>query len=85
MNCFNTIKKEGLNTGIVSLKTKDGILSWINVYDTGETIQHYLPDIVLFAKVIFASGIYLKNGLDVFVKITRFNDENLTRKIEIFY
>jgi hypothetical protein len=36
-------------------------------------------------KAVYVSELYSKNRLDVYIKLTRLNDPNLTRKLEIFY
>ena len=85
LNSFNLDTNYGVNTGLVSLQTDKGIVTFINTYDIGKSTDPYIPDITQFVKAVFASGIYVKNGLDVYVKIRRFNDPEETRKIEIFY
>jgi len=86
LNSFGSDDKDGINTGIITLKTKNGIISWTNAYDVGTSIEPFVPaDLIIFTKATFVSGIYAMNGLDVYIKIFRFDDSKLTRKIEIFY
>lgn len=85
LNTFNSDNDYKINTGTVSLKTDKGIVTFINTYSVDTSTEPYFPNIVEFMKAVYASGIYSKNGLDVYVKLTRFDDEKLTRKIEIFY
>ena len=85
LNAFNSDNDYKINTGIVSIKTDKGIVTFINTYDVDKSTEPYLPNIVGFMKAVYVSGIYSKNGIDVYVKITRFDDTKLTRKIEIFY
>ena len=70
---------------MVTLKTSKGIISFIDSYDVGPSIEPYIPNIVSFSKAIFVSGLYVQNRFDVYIKIIRFDDPNLTRKLEIFY
>ena len=86
LNSFGSDDKDGINTGILTLKTKNGIISWMNSYDVGTSIEPFVPgDLIIFTKATFVSGIYAKSGLDIYIKIFRFDDSKLTRKIEIFY
>jgi hypothetical protein len=88
LNTLNIDVKHGINTGLVSVKTDKGIVTFINTYDIGTSTEPYIPDIIQFMRAVYASGIYIKNGLDVYVKVLRLNipgDINETRKIEIFY
>ena len=85
LNSFRSYSEGGINTGTIVVKTDKGIVTFINSYDVGNSTEPYIPQIELFTKAVFVSGLYAKNGLDVYIKIIRFNDINLTRKIEIFY
>jgi hypothetical protein len=85
LNNFRADDLDGVNNGNITLKTSKGIISFIDSYDVGNSVQPYIPKIITFSKAIFVSGLYAQNGLDVYIKIIRFDDQNLTRKIEIFY
>ena len=85
LNNFRSNDLDGVNNGNITLKTSKGIISFIDSYDVGPSTEPYIPNIVSFSKAIFVSGLYAQNGLDVYIKIIRFDDPNLTRKIEIFY
>jgi hypothetical protein len=82
LNNFRSGEFDGLNTGFINIKTQNGILTFLNTYDDSQSIE---PNITEFMKAIYVSGEYAKNGLDVYVKLIRFNDPNLIRKLEIFY
>jgi hypothetical protein len=85
LNSFRSDNNDGINTGQVTIKTDKGIITFINAYDVGTSINPFLPSITIFVKATYVSGLYASNGLDVYIKIIRFDDPNLTRKIEIFY
>jgi hypothetical protein len=85
LNNFRSDNNDGINTGQVTIKTDKGIINFVNAYDIGSTLEPYLPDISILTKAIYVSDLYASNGLDVYVKITRLNDSNFTRKVEIFY
>lgn len=85
LNNFRSDDSDAINTGIVTIKTDEGIISWINTYNLGDVTTPYLPNVILFTRALFVSGIYAKNGLDVYVKVFTFDDDIFTRKIEIFY
>jgi hypothetical protein len=85
LNSFRIDDNDGINTGFVTVKTDKGIFSCTEAYDAATSIEPCLPLQSLFTKVTFVSGIYAQYGLDVFIKIIRFNDCNQTRKIEIYY
>lgn len=85
LNSFRSDDNDGINTGFVTVKTDKGIFSCTEAYDVGNSVQPFLPVESLLTKVTFVSGVYAIDGLDVFVKIIRFNDCNKTRKIEIYY
>lgn len=85
LNSFQSNNNSGINTGNVTIKTDKGIITFVNAYDVGESINPFLPSISIFTKATYVSGLYASNGLDVYIKIIRFDDPNLTRKIEIFY
>lgn len=84
LNSFRSNDQDGINTGIVTIKTNDGIISWINAYDIGSSSEPFL-NTSLFTKSTFVSGLYSESGLDVYIKIINFNDVDFTRKIEVFY
>jgi hypothetical protein len=85
LNNFRSDDFDGLNTGFVNLKTPNGIITFINTYGVGSSTEPYIPNIIEFMKAVYVSGVYAKNGLEVYIKLTRLNDPNLTRKLEIFY
>ena len=85
LNNYRSDDNHGINTGNVTIKTDKGILSWINAYDVGSSLDPFLKTEPIITKAIYVKGDYLSNGLDVYIKIIRFNDPNLTRKIEILY
>lgn len=85
LNNFRSDDNDGTNTGFITVKTDKGIFSCTVAYDVGTSIQPFFLSESLFTKVTFVSGLYAENGLDVFIKIIRFDDCNNTRKIEIYY
>ena len=85
LNSFRSDDNDGINTGIVTITTNNGIISWIDAYDVKTSLKPFLPTDPLFMKCTFVSGLYSVNGLDVYIKIIVFNDINGTRKIEVFY
>ena len=66
LNNFRSNNLHGINTGIVTIKTDEGIISWMNTYNLGDVTTPYLPNAVLFTRALFVSGIYAKNRLDVY-------------------
>lgn len=85
LNNYQSDSYDGINTGNVTIKTTKGILSWINAYDVGISLDPFLKTSPIITKALYVEGDYLLNGLDVYIKIIRFNDQKFTRKIEILY
>jgi hypothetical protein len=86
-NFRRNISDDSTNTGIVTIKTDKGIISYINAYSVGTNVIPYLRDgSILFTKALYVSGEYANNGInDVYIKIIGFKDIQDLRKIEIFY
>jgi hypothetical protein len=86
LNSYRTDARDGINTGMVTIKTNKGLISWINSYDVGTSDKPFLRKTDIISKAIYAEGEYLLNGFDnIYIKIIPFNDTNGTRKIEIYY
>lgn len=85
LNNFRSTSNDGVNTGIVTIRTNDGIVSWINAYDVGSSNQPFLNNDILFTKCTFVSGLYSENGIDVYIKVQNIDKSNSIRKIEVFY
>lgn len=85
LNNFRSTSNDGVNTGIVTIRTNDGIVSWINAYDVGLSNEPFLNNDILFTKCTFVSGLYSENGIDVYIKVQNIDKLNSIRKIEVFY
>jgi hypothetical protein len=82
---FNIDSNYGITTGTVTIQTDKGILSFIDAFDITINNEPFISNEPIITKALFIQGKYLSNGLDVYIKIIKFNDPDETRKIEVLY